>query len=296
MNNANQLNQTTLAASNLAIIHIENEACEAVIALQGAQILKYRRKNAKSASELLWCSTHLPKQGEKAIRGGIPLCFPWFGAYGQNAKDHANFPAHGFARTSLWTLQHIESSHDEHELQFVLHSSAQTKVYWNHDFEARMTLRCGRTLTLEFNVLNTDTQSFSFGFAWHSYFAVSSLNAVRIGGLAHTYYIDQLSEINPHLEHMEWVQVNAETDRIYYQSKGHFSIQEKGRQITIESPDCPDAVLWNPWIDKAARLNDMDDAAWQEFVCLESGHIQNWLELKPKQSQSFCMTLKLDSE
>lgn len=313
------VSRTTLK-HNLEVIHLENDACEALIALQGAQILRFRSKasaknsaenstknsaqhdlkhgfqhsleasNPQHNSELLWLSSDLPKQGEKAIRGGIPLCFPWFGAHPQQP----HLPAHGFARTCLWTLESIDHADDMHRLQFILHSSAQTKRYWDYDFQARMIIGCGQDLSLELQVFNTDDRTFEFSFAWHSYFSVQKLADVRIMGLAQTHYIDQLLANKPQFEVAHQVQIEAETDRIYCQTQRAFEIQESNRCIQINSPDCPDAVLWNPWVDKAARLIDMDDAAWQEFVCLESGHIQHGLELKPQQSKHFKMTLKLN--
>ncbi len=292
MTSTAKLEYRTLAESQLDVICIENQYCEAIIAKQGAQILQYRLKssNGRPDKTLLWLSQHLPQQGQKAIRGGIPLCFPWFGAH----PVQPNLPAHGFARTEIWTLEHIQAEAHQHNLTFSLQSDEHTKTNWNHDFQLKMTIHCGEDLSLTLSVHNTGITPFTFSFAWHSYFAVSDIHDTQILGLENTAYIDQLHQQNPHRQTEPSLSFSAETDRIYYQTQGHYCIQDPLQQIKIDSPDCPDAVVWNPWANKAARLADMQDHAWLGFVCLESGQIHTPVQLPAQHNVNFHMHITAD--
>lgn len=267
--------------NDITLIKISNIFCEALISLRGAQILKFHSK--KNHKDLLWLSDLAKFETGKAIRGGIPLCFPWFGGH----PSDSTLPAHGFARTSLWQLKDIAEDAVGHHVLLELTDSKATRQLWNYAFKLQTLIHCGEELKLEFKLHNLDEQAFEFSFAWHSYFPVITQQA-RILGLHHTDYIDQLDGNQVKTQIEKDIQFIAETDRIYPKTSGQFVIKHNmDQQIHIQS-SAISAVIWNPWIEKSARLADVDDGAWQDFICVETGQIASEkVSLAPQQSVHF---------
>lgn len=257
---------TKLLNSELDCLKISNSFCEATISFQGAQILEF---NSKSKNKpLLWLSDLNPYSVGKAIRGGIPLCFPWFGA----SKQNSDFPSHGFARNLVWNLIDISVDEMGHHVVFELNDSCDTRKYWDFAFNLQMKIHCGEQLELELILTNFDQIDLECEFVWHSYFSAITKIA-QVHGLAHVEYIDQLDGNTLKIQKDQQILFTQEEDRIYPKTVGQFVLlQNKTDQIQINS-SATSAVIWNPWIDKAKRLSDVRDDAWQEFVCIESGQI-----------------------
>lgn len=275
---------TVLSESQLEIIEIQNQFCSAVISLQGAQILKFQSKTNQTKEDLLWLSELNQYKPGKAIRGGIPLCFPWFGGH----KIDSTYPAHGFARYLPWQLiDAIYSESTGHELVFQLKDTAHTRSLWNHSFQIQIKIRCQKNLTLHFEVVNTGDASFEYEFAWHSYFPADIASA-KIKGLRHTEYIDQLQDMQCFTQAEEYIEIKQEIDRIYLKTQGVFEISSLQKPLIYVESDASGAVVWNPWIDKTQRLADVDDDAWQKFLCLECGQLKGAsVKLAPHQSKIY---------
>jgi glucose-6-phosphate 1-epimerase len=229
----------------------------------------------------------------KAIRGGIPLCFPWFGPH----PDDPGKPAHGFARLRDWELVQAAMAGDSLLLAFRLQSDAATRALWPHDFNATLVMTLGRTLALQLQVDNTGTQDFRFGFALHSYFPVSDVRTARIEGLEGVLYINQLHPERARLLQEGPVRFAGETDRIYLHTPSRYQLLDPGRgqAIRISAADCRSVVIWNPWEAKTARLPDMAPSAWQGMVCVESGNVEDDQVLLPAGAGK-AFTLLLESE
>ena len=251
------------------VLVIENKHCRAVIAYQGAQVLEFQRRGH---APLLWlseASNFLPK---RAIRGGIPLCFPWFG---QHPTD-PSILSHGFARNLPWTLYHVTEDDSGHVLTFTFRDNEETRAIWPHAFNAMLEIRLGQLLELKFSVANVDKKPFDFTFAFHSYFAVDQIAQTKVVGLENTPFFDQLAPGKGfhQLERFP-IEFHAETDRIYQRATGEYQIvQEHSKQrALIDAPDCSSAIVWNPWVEKTARLGDMDKDDWQNMLCVECGKV-----------------------
>lgn len=255
-----------LKNSKLDAIQISNPFCEALISLQGGQVLQFFSKTQNKP--LLWLSELAKFETGKAIRGGIPLCFPWFGTHPTDANVHA----HGFARNSLWSVVKIEEHEVGHGVVLGLSDSLETRKYWDYAFKLQVHIHCGETLKLEFKLTNLDPKPFDFSFAWHSYFPAQTQFA-QVLGLQGTEYIDQLDHNTLKKQEDLKVSFDAELDRIYLNTAGQCVIQQDAHdQIQIQST-AKSTVVWNPWIEKAKRLNDVKDDAWQDFICVECGQI-----------------------
>lgn len=283
-------------AATLPALQVRNPQGEALISLQGAQILRFQ---ATGKAPLLWVSEDTAYAPGKSIRGGIPICFPWFGAHATDASK----PAHGFARHRLWTLLSARD-HADHsgqvtqtELVFSLRDDASTQPLWPHAFVATLTVTLGSTLSASLRVTNTDILPFRFSFALHSYFPVTDIRQTRVEGLEDNSFTDTLQDNRLCPPEHAAIRFAQETDRVYETASGCYRIVDevRDRTLRIDAPSCRSAIVWNPWSAKAARMGDMGTDGWQHMLCVESGNAwRDSIELAAGQSREF--RLQLDSD
>lgn len=264
--------------------------CRALVSQQGAQLLEFQAVGKKP---LLWLSEQAAYAPGRAIRGGIPLCFPWFGPHPQDPAK----PAHGFARSQRWALAGAETVGETLQLSFRLAASPETRALWPHEFIATLTMILGRTLTLQLMVENTGGQDFRFCFAFHSYFPVGDIRQTRVEGLEGCQYIDQLAPDRAPRRQSQPIRFEAETDRIYLHTPDRYCLvdEDQGQAVRITAQGCRSVVVWNPWDAKAASLADMADAAWQHMVCVESGNLESDAIVLPA-GASKAFSILLESE
>ncbi|MEB5477805.1 D-hexose-6-phosphate mutarotase [Acinetobacter pollinis] len=282
------MNIKTQKFGELDILKIDNHFCEAAISFQGAQVLSYQLKTQKGISEKLWLSDLNKYESKKAIRGGIPLCFPWFGS----SPINKNYPSHGFARNILWELKEVIHNEDGHHLRFELVDNAQTREIWPFKFCLVQTIHLGQKLTIDFELENKDEGQFEYSFAWHSYFA-TDIFSTKIAGLKNVEYIDQLRNNEYHKQEVTDIFVQEEVDRIYPKTSGNFKITSTANSPIFIKTNAESAVVWNPWIEKSKRLNDMRDDGWKEFICLECGQIAQPISLAPKEKNTFTLEVNV---
>lgn len=218
---------------------------------------------------VLWLAEQAVFAEGRAIRGGVPLCFPWFGP----GPDGTSKPAHGFARLTPWTLASASRTGDEISvvLEFT-HADAEGLPgadLWPSDFRARYRVDVSDTLmmTLEVEPPTPQTQA-----ALHTYLAVGDVRQVQVEGMDHQDVIDKLT--GEAGTHHGMVTFEGETDRIF-QTANEAVLHDPvlGRRILIEKSGSPQTVIWNPWADKAAGLSDMGDDEWPGFACVESANL-----------------------
>ncbi|MCF6187766.1 MAG: D-hexose-6-phosphate mutarotase [Desulfobulbaceae bacterium] len=249
--------------NGLEYIEVRNAQAQAKIALQGAHLFHYQRENE---DPLIWLSDASFFETGKAIRGGIPICWPWFGKH-----PSPKMPQHGFARTALWELLEVEeASEDETELTLQLHHLPEHFKLWPHRFELRLHITIGRSLTLALTTTNCDEQSFTITSALHSYFAVSDIQTISIEGLENTPYLDTVT--NRREMQTGRVRITQEVDRIHQQVQSPLTLHDLDRTVTIRSEGSSSVVVWNPWVDKCARMADMHDGAYRTMVCIETAN------------------------
>ena len=272
---------------SMPVLVVGNQFCQATIAFQGAQVLRYE---GKQSSPLLWLSDLNDWQAGQAIRGGIPICFPWFGQH----PSQTDLPSHGFARNMGWQLQQATENAHGHQLIFVLRDNAATRLLWNHAFEAVMDIHLGEQLELQFRVKNNDQHPFAFSFAWHSYFQIKDIAQTQLHGLEHTRFLDQLcASAGYNSGDTQPISFSSETDRIYQQASGNYQVRSALEStIDIHSASCSSVVVWNPWSEKAALLNDMPNDAWKNMLCVECGQVDSaTIQLAPAQLVNYQLTL-----
>ncbi len=272
--------------TGLPLIQVQTPLCNAVIALQGAQLLQFSTANEKP---LLWLSPHCDFTAGVALRGGIPICLPWFGI---NANDPKK-PKHGFARNQIWQLSSAALSIDgAAELCFSFTSQANNLFGFNFLAELKMTL--GNSAKLELSVKNTSVNPLTCSWALHSYYPVSSLSEVRVKGLAGKKYLDNLENYAEKTQHDD-VHFTGEVDRVFYNIDNSLTIVGSPN-IAITHNNCPSVVVWNPGAN-AANIADIGAGNEQGYICVERGAVlqEKW-NLEAGENRSAWMKLEERSE
>ncbi len=245
-------------------IEVTNKNAHAKIALQGAHLFHYEQKGCKP---LLWLSETSFFETGKSIRGGIPVCWPWFGMHKSNTK----LPQHGFARDFLWELLEVNEADDSStELLFGLKSSPESMKLWPHRFELQLHITVSDTLRVSLTTKNRDKTAFEITSALHTYFAVSSIDNVNIKGLDGKRYFDALS--GEYKTQKGGIRISEEIDRVYQGVDAPLTIDDIDRKIEIRPEGSSSAVVWNPWIDKCARMSAMKDDAYKTMLCIETAN------------------------
>lgn len=257
----------TEIAHELPAVGVSNRHARATIFLHGAHVASWR---PVGEAEVLWTSVRSWFAAGKPIRGGVPICFPWFGAHPTDAAQ----PAHGIARLRPWTLGEAEDLADGRtRVVFRLASDPQTEAVWPHAFELKYTVVVGAELELTLEVKNSGQEAFTFEEALHTYFDVADVRRAKLTGLEGARYLDKVdggaerTQAGPLL-------FTAETDRVFAGAEGPCTIEDPvlGRKIVVAKAGSKTTVVWNPWVAKAARMPDYGDEEWPGMVCVEAAN------------------------
>ena len=252
----------------LKAVRVATESASALVYLQGAHIAAFE---PKGQSPVIFMSEKAVYAPGKALRGGVPICFPWFGAH----AEHESYPAHGFARTREFEYRGARlDAARRTELEFMLESDAQSLQFFPYAFSARLRVAFGSTLELEFSVTNRDAQVFTFEEALHSYFVVADVMRASVRGLQGANYTDKVRGMARFTESAPELAFSAETDRVY-ESAATTTISDPAgnRSIRIEKSNSAATVVWNPWAERAAQMSDLGAEAWPHMLCVESANV-----------------------
>lgn len=265
-------------ASGFSYIEVKNSSAEAKIALQGAHIFYYKRADEEP---LLWLSEASDFEIGKAIRGGVPICWPWFGF-----NENKNLPQHGFARVSMWEFVSAkEEDEKSSSLTFRLTHNDETLKMWRYRFELELHVTISKELSMELKTTNLDCESFVLTQALHTYFNVSHISHVSVKGL----------DKKPYLDALTWKQeiqkgdisFNQEVDRVYQKVDDKIVLKDRDKEISIKNDGSSSVVVWNPWIEKIKRMSAMKEDAYNRFVCIESANaFEDRKVLKPQKSHT----------
>jgi len=249
----------------LPVILIANKHATSLISLYGAHVLSYQPNDKK---DVLWMSEKSTFEEGKAIRGGIPICFPWFGPHVTDSL----LPQHGFARLIIWEVFEVLTlENGATKIQLQLHHSPVTKAYWPSEFSARLTVTVGVKLEASLSVTNTGEETFTYSDALHTYFNVSNINDINIDGLrSASYYEGTASELRRQEEPL--LQIVKEENRRYVGSVSDCVIYDKGylRKIRVSKTGSKVTVVWNPGETNAKNIADIGGDGYKNFVCVEA--------------------------
>jgi D-hexose-6-phosphate mutarotase len=256
-------------ASGLVVAEIDNGLATASLCLQGAHLMTWQPKS--QAVPVVWLSRDAKLAAGKSIRGGAPVCWPWFGAH----ASEASFPGHGFARTVPWNV--VESGTEPGgatRLTLRLVESEKTRAQWPHDCMMDLTVIVGETLRMEMATENTGTEAFVIGEALHTYFRIGDIGAVSVAGLEGCDYWDKVGGSTLRKQDGA-IAFSGETDRVYIDTAAECVIEDDKlkRRIHVAKSGSRSTVVWTPWTEKANKMGDMGQPdGWREMVCVESAN------------------------
>lgn len=248
----------------LQIAELSSDVGKVRVALQGAQVLQWTPTG--ESTPVIWVSDAAVYQIGKGVRGGAPVCWPWFGA-GEVGK-----PAHGFVRTKLWSVEASGVSDAGVWLRLVTQDDAASRALWDHAFKLSLTVTLGASLHIELTTDNTGDSDFTIAEALHTYFAIGDVDAASVSGLDGVRYLDKVLDMTEHTQAGD-VAIVGEVDRVYVNTTGETAIVDAtlGRDIVIRKTNSTATVVWNPGSEKEKGFADMNAGDYRKMLCVESG-------------------------
>lgn len=255
---------------------VDNQLGQMEIALFGAHILSYTPH--KDGRERLWVSPHAFFNGTKPIRGGIPLCWPWFSD--NHGKASGELPSHGFLRSQIWQLKQIEQI--DQQTRLTLQPSFSTGPGFDHNNEVSLIVTVGEQLTVELTTTNLEGNAINFNAALHSYFHVDDIGKTELFDITGS-YIDKLQSWRELVTPTPYG-FTTEIDRIHLTQDPQTTIVFNGDKTVVKHVGHDSIVVWNPW-SGCASMADMDPFAYKRMVCVETAITQNHT-LAPNESHT----------
>ena len=275
----------------LARVQITGAFGEGEMYLHGAHLTSWK---PAGHDEVLFISTKSRWEEGHAIRGGIPICFPWF----RGKVDDAHAPAHGFVRTKMWQLESIVEIENENGVAVTMftQSDEHTRKWWPGEFRLVHRVTFGSALRLELVCMNTGTMPFRFEEALHTYNRIASIQDVRVQGLDGVSNLDNTDSNKEKTQRGDMI-VAAQTDSAYRNTQNEVALLDpkRKRRIRLQKEHSLSTVVWNPWSEGATRLQDLGEGEWRQFLCVEASNILDAaINLAPGQEHRVAAVLTVE--
>lgn len=248
-------------------VDITSPLARGEIYLHGAHVTSWRPAGSE---EVLFLSSKSRWEEGQAIRGGIPVCFPWF----RGKADDPHAPAHGFVRTRSWQLYSIVESNSAVSVTMFIESDEQTRRWWPGEFRLAHRVTFASELKLELVCINTGTTPLHFEEALHTYNRVVDVGMVRLKGLDGTSFLDN-TDSNKKKRQIGDVMIAAQTDNAFINTQSVVDLIDPAlhRRIRLQKANSNTTVVWNPWQEGAVKLRDLGEGEWKQFFCVEASNI-----------------------
>lgn len=262
--------------NNVEYLSISHPKAQACFTLHGAHLIHFQPADK---SPIIWLSKTAIFDNKKAIRGGVPICWPWFGA--PAAKLGTGLPAHGFARNTQWQLGQVNETEASVSVEFKLTDSEATRALWPYSFELTLKAEISETIKLSLTTHNTGDESLSYLAALHTYLTISAPEQVTVTGLGST-YVDSLD--NRSMKNAaKKLLIDGPIDSLYIEPTDKVVLSDAGldRVLEIVSKGHDTIVAWTPWIEGAKSMADMPDDGYETMLCLEAAITGTAIEVAP---------------
>ncbi len=274
----------------IPVLHIKNQFASAILSLQGAQLLSWE---PSGSTEVIFVSKDAVSTPGKSIRGGIPVCWPWFGVH----KSSTDFPAHGFARNCLWDVTAVEVA-DSGVIQVRLRLDTcglteSLHMMWPTPATLYLEVTLSNSLGLTLITVNHADVEVEISQALHTYFRVEDIARVKVLGLEGKTYLDKTDYFNEKYQSGA-ICIDGEVDRIYLDTLGDVVIDDGSRRILVQRQGSRSTVVWNPGEAVATKMGDMGSDGYRYMVCVETANAANdTVTLAPGQQYTMATTYSL---
>jgi glucose-6-phosphate 1-epimerase len=272
-------------------VSVATDSCTGALYLHGAHLCRWQPRHQREP--VLWMSQASRFEAGAPIRGGVPICYPWFGP----KPGEPSAPGHGIARLAMWTLEDVRAEPDGTIVLMLTWASGPADrgtgiAHCSLAFEVRL----GATLSMSFMAVNGGSAPFSFEEALHTYFAVRDVRQVTVEGLAGAAFLDKTDGMARKIQSEPAIVFSAETDRLYLDTAAAVTIRDPGfgRSIRVAKHDSLSTVVWNPWIAKSRAMSDFGDDEWPGMLCVETANAAaNAVTLPPGGRHTMTATIEV---
>jgi glucose-6-phosphate 1-epimerase len=279
------------APGGLVRAAVSTPAAEAEFYLHGAHMTHWTPRGQRPVLFLSARSLFVPG---KAIRGGVPIIFPWFGPRGDGKPG----PAHGFARTTEWAIEGTKLLNNGNvEITLALAPNETTRGFGYASFNLRYRVTIGSLLKMELETRNDASEPLTYEEALHAYFAVADIRQTSVSGLEGTTFIDKTDGFKRKQLGNQPFEIAKETDQVHLSTQATCVIHDPvwQRRIIVEKSGSDSTVVWNPWIDKTKDMSDMDPGGWQNMLCIETANAaDNAIHLLPGASRTMTASIRVE--
>jgi glucose-6-phosphate 1-epimerase len=280
--------QVSAGRGGLAKVQIATPTAAGEVYLHGAHVTSWKPAGKE---EVFFVSSNSLWQDGHAIRGGVPICFPWFG----DKADDAHAPAHGFVRTKEWKLETIAANGGAVSVELSTESGPDTRRWYAADFRLVYRVTYGSELTLELIMSDTGREPLRFEEALHAYHNVGDATKGSIAGLDGIHYLDKTDSFREKIQAGD-VHITAETDRVYLHTSHRLTLNDPvlQRRIIVTKENSLTTVVWNPWSEKALTMSDLGQDQWKNMLCIETSNVGRFgVQLAPGQQHTMKATVSL---
>jgi glucose-6-phosphate 1-epimerase len=262
--------------------------CTGEVHDQGAQVTRWA---PTEAHPVLYVSSAVRLAEGSAMRGGVPVCWPWFGP----GRGGDMEPAHGFVRTAPWQLVERVDTDDAVTFTHRITSHTATSPHWPHPYELQLSSSLGATLEISLTSTNTGDQPVDVEEALHAYLAVGDISTVSVEGLDGKPFFDKVA--GTEREQRGPVRVEGETDAVFRTSDPVTVVDPTlRRRLVVTTGGASNIVVWNPWEAKAAEVADIGHGEWQRFLCVEGANVfENAVALQPRKSRTMTYSIRVEA-
>ena len=269
-------------------VRITSAEATGEIYLHGAQVTSWKPTGGE---EVFFLSSRSRWEEGHAIRGGVPVCFPWF----RGKRDDPAAPAHGFVRTKAWQIESIAQVGGAVTVSMFTESDEHATKWWAAEFRLLLRATFGRELRLELAVTNTGRTSLRFEEALHAYYRVGNVELARARIPDALHYFEG-TDLHHKRTQLGDIVVSSETDRLYLNTHDAIELEDPllHRRICVMKENSRTTVVWNPWQQKAHSLSDLGPEEWRQMICIEPCNVSDFaVDLEPEQRHTMKSVVRI---
>lgn len=258
---------------------VETERYKAAITVTGGQVIWY--ETSKHPHPVIWLSDFSHLDNSKSLRGGIPVCWPWFG---RHRTDKSN-PSHGLVRNIPWVIKDFKFENSEFTLRVTPTQTDEMRKHIPEGVVLTEVIKLTETLDVSLVTTNNSHAPYEFSAALHTYFYVGDIKETELHGLTQSHYISEQTNWQS-TDSPKCYRFREHTDRIHIDQAEYAEIESPVHTYQLTQSGHNSLIVWNPWREVSTNTPGMGSEVWQEMLCVEPAAFKPYLNLKPGHSHT----------